>query len=405
MPGDRNIACAKAGVAERLEVGCSAVEGRNNAQAPGLPEAVRDVPGRTPGSKKGLAEGRRGFGEKAKAPKMSRAMVCAEEPTVLSLEPEECFVETPYVRNVTERALSYLQAGYPVHFSGPAGTGKTTLAMHVARKLDQPTMLIFGDDEFGSSDLIGGQHGYRSRKVVDRFISRVLKTEEDVSTRWVDNRLTQACREGFTLIYDEFNRSRPEANNVLLSILEERLLALPMISGEGDCLEVHPSFRAIFTSNPEEYAGVHKTQDALRDRMVTIDLDHFDEETEIAITEARSGIARQEAERIVGLVRALRDLGNSCCTPTVRACIIIAKVLKIRRAHAGAHDPVFREICLDVLTGETTGSQGRKQNRQEMFAVVEDLIRTRCNQNLTWVRGSKFHGNAGEERERIQQDA
>ena len=26
----------------------------------------------------------------------------------------------------------------------------------------------------------------------------------------------------------------------------------------------------IFTSNPEEYAGVHKTQDALLDRMITI---------------------------------------------------------------------------------------------------------------------------------------
>jgi gas vesicle protein GvpN len=332
-------------------------------------------------------------------------MICAEERTVLSLDPEESFVETPLVRSLTERALSYLEAGYPVHFSGLAGTGKTTLAMHVARKLGQPTMLMFGDDEFGSSDLIGGENGYRSRKVIDRFISRVLKTEEDVSTRWVDNRLTQACREGFTLIYDEFNRSRPEANNVLLSILEERLLTLPMVSGEGDCLEVHPNFRAIFTSNPEEYAGVHKTQDALRDRMVTMNLDHFDEETEVAITEARSGIARQEAERIVQLVRALRDLGNSCYNPTVRACVIIGKVLKIRRAHASAHDPIFREICFDVLGGETSGPQGRKQKRQEMFAIVEDLIRTRCKQNLKCVKESKFHGHAAEERERIQQDA
>jgi len=332
-------------------------------------------------------------------------MNCAEDATVLSLDPEESFVETALVRNLTERALSYLQAGYPVHFSGLAGTGKTTLAMHVARKLGQPTMLLFGDDELGSSDLIGGEHGYRSRKVVDRFISRVLKTEEDVSKLWVDNRLTQACREGFTLIYDEFNRSRPEANNVLLSILEERLLALPRVSGEGDCLEVHPNFRAIFTSNPEEYAGVHKTQDALRDRMVTIELDHFDEETEEAITHARSGIARQEALRIVRLVRGLRDLGSGSYNPTVRACVMIARVLKIRRAHATAHDPVFREICLDVLTGETNGPQGRKQKKEEMLAVVEELIRTRCNLSLNCVKGSKINGHAGEERERIQQDA
>ena len=312
-------------------------------------------------------------------------MIYTQEPTVLSLEPEEGFVETTSVRNITERALAYLKAGYPVHFSGPAGTGKTTLAMHVARKLAQPTMLIFGDDEFGSSDLIGGEHGYRARKVIDRFISRVLKTEEDVSTRWVDNRLTQACREGFTLIYDEFNRSRPEANNALLSILEERLLALPVASGEDDYLEVHQNFRAIFTSNPEEYAGVHKTQDALRDRMVTIDLDHFDEETEIAITETRSGSTRPEAERIVRLVRALRELGAGRYTPTVRACIIIGKVLKIRKAQAVAQDPIFREICLDVLTSETNGLHERKTKKNEMHAVVENLIRKHCDVTLTMV--------------------
>lgn len=332
-------------------------------------------------------------------------MSVSEAATVLSPDPEECFVETPLVCNLTERALSYLHAGYPVHFSGLAGTGKTTLAMHVARKLGQPAMLLFGDDEFGSSDLIGGERGYRSRKVVDRFISRVLKTEEDVSTRWVDNRLTQACREGLTLIYDEFNRSRPEANNVLLSILEERLLSLPVVSGEGDCLEVHPNFRAIFTSNPEEYAGVHKTQDALRDRMVTIELDHFDEETEVAITHARSGIARQEAERIVKLVRALRELGNGSLNPTVRACVMIARVLKIRRAHATARDTIFREICLDVLGGDNAGSHGRKQKKEELSGVIENLIQSRCNHSLNCAIGSNFHGNAGEEHKRAQQQA
>ncbi len=65
------------------------------------------------------------------------------------------------------------------------------------------------------------------------------------------------------------NRSRPEANNVLLAILEERLLEMPSGRVNEGYTCVHPNFRAIFTSNPEEYAGVHKTQDALLDRMIT----------------------------------------------------------------------------------------------------------------------------------------
>jgi len=57
--------------------------------------------------------------------------------------------------------------------------------------------MIHGDEEFSTSDLVGGEHGYRFRKVVDRFVSRVLKVEEDMVKRWVDNRLTVACRYGF----------------------------------------------------------------------------------------------------------------------------------------------------------------------------------------------------------------
>ena len=73
-----------------------------------------------------------------------------------------------------------------------------------------------------------------------------------MTQQWVDNRLTTACQFGLTLIYDEFTRSRPEANNVLLSILEERILVLPNARGRESYLKVHPDFRAIFTSNPDQ---------------------------------------------------------------------------------------------------------------------------------------------------------
>ncbi|MEI6786722.1 MAG: gas vesicle protein GvpN, partial [Verrucomicrobiota bacterium] len=53
----------------------------------------------------------------------------------LSTEPSLGFVTTPLVEQITRRALTYLQAGYPVHFAGVAGTGKTTLAFHVAAQL------------------------------------------------------------------------------------------------------------------------------------------------------------------------------------------------------------------------------------------------------------------------------
>ena len=269
-------------------------------------------------------------------------------------EQSEEFVLTPYVQELTERALAYLEVGYPVHLAGPPGTGKTTLAFHMAAQLGRPVTLIHGDDEFGSSDLIGQDTGYRKSKLIDNFIHSVLKTEEEVKTLWVDNRLTTACQNGHTLIYDEFTRSRPEANNALLSILEEKILNLPKLrrSGEG-YLDVHPDFRAIFTSNPEEYAGVHKTQDALMDRLITINLGHFDRETEIRITTAMSGIQMPDAETIVDVVRELRGIGVDNHRPTIRACIVIASILAHRGAHARINDSVFQLVCKDVLNMDT----------------------------------------------------
>lgn len=266
-------------------------------------------------------------------------------------EPSDEFIITPYVQDVTERALAYLEIGYPIHFAGPAGTGKTTLAFHLAAQLGQPVVLIHGDDEFGGSDLIGRDTGYSKKRLVDNFIHSVLKTEEEMKMLWVDNRLTTACEKGFTLIYDEFTRSKPEANNVLLSILAEKILNLPKVRVSGEAyVDVHPDFRAIFTSNPEEYAGTHKTQDALMDRLITLHLGHYDRQTEIEVTIRKSGIQRLDAGRIVDVVRELRGIGASNHRPTIRACITIARILVHKKARADWNDPVFQWVCHDVLS-------------------------------------------------------
>jgi gas vesicle protein GvpN len=197
--------------------------------------------------------------------------------------------------------------------------------------------------------------------------------EEDMVRRWVDNRLTVACKYGFTLIYDEFTRSRPEANNILLSILQEKMMDLPAGRGsEEPYLKVDPDFTAIFTSNPEEYAGVHRSQDALRDRMITMDLDHFDYETEVAITQAKSKLSKPDTESIVNIVRGLRESGKCEFAPTIRGCIMIAKTLKVQNL-TPSHSDGFLKICQDILASETS-RVGSKTNQARVKEVVKGLV-------------------------------
>ena len=316
------------------------------------------------------------------------------QPAVMNLRPSDKFVETPNVGALTERALAYIGAGYPVHFRGPAGAGKTTLALHVASQLGRPVMLIAGDDEFGTSDLTGGQFGYSYRRTVDNFIHTVRKTEEDMVQRWVDHRLSTACREGYTLVYDEFTRSKPEANNVLLSVLEERILILPNSTNSGGYIKVHPDFTALFTSNPEEYAGVHASQDALLDRMVTIDIDFYDLDTEVAVTATRSGLSLDDAARIVGVVRDFRASGAYQQLPTLRACVILGRVLAHQNQRPSADNPFFMQVCLDVLGGKVAYVAPSDERYAKTRKLLMDLVRHHCSETQT---GGHFSGLAFEE--------
>jgi len=305
-------------------------------------------------------------------------MPVEELSTVLEPRALSNFVETKQIKDITERALAYISAGFPVHFRGVSGTGKTTLAMHVASRIERPLVMIHGDEEFSSSDLIGGEYGYHMKKVIDNFIHSVLKTEEDMQKRWVDNRLTVACKYGFTLIYDEFTRSRPEANNTLLSVLQENMLDLPAArEGSESYLRVDPNFTAIFTSNPEEYAGVYRSQDALRDRMITMDLDHFDKETEIAICKTKTGLSPADSEKLINVIRGLRESAVCEYAPTIRGPIMIGKTLQVRKGVVSKDNSIFRETALEVLSSETSRI-GSKTQQEKVKQVINKLIDKHC---------------------------
>ena len=263
------------------------------------------------------------------------------------------FISTPEVMEMESRLSLWLQAGYPVHLIGPTGCGKTSLAVHVAKVLGRPVVWINGDEAITTSDLIGGYSQMQSESVRDNYIHNVFKTKDTMKIEWVDNPLSLACKYGYTLIYNEFSRTKPASNNVLLSVFEEGILELPTKFGEDRYIKVHPEFKAILTSNSIEYAGIHRPQDALLDRMVGIYTDYYGYETEVKIVKEHTEISQDKAERIVQLVRSIREKLPDTQKPGTRACIMIAKGLQTLR---GRDDLAidFKQLCIDVIASKTS---------------------------------------------------
>ena len=291
--------------------------------------------------------------------------------TVLNVSPDR-FVSTPSVERVTQRASRYLESGYSVHLRGPAGVGKTTLALHLAHLRKQPIFLMIGDDEFKTSDLIGNKSGYTRKKLVDNYIHTVLKVEDELKHNWIDSRLTLACKEGFTLIYDEFNRSRPEVNNVLLSVLEEKMLVLPPSQNQSEYIQVHPQFRVILTSNSEEWTGVHATQDALLDRVVTIGMEQPDISTEQNIVIQKTGINPLKAEVIIKLVRSVRERVETEDLGSLRSALMISKVCHDHDIPLGGKDSNFSDLCADILISRA--NLPRQEALKQLDEVLEELF-------------------------------
>ena len=300
----------------------------------------------------------------------------AQSINTISPKKSSSFVENEDVRQIIDRALVYLKAGYPVHLSGLTGTGKTTLAFRLASLIERPTVMMHGDESTQSQQLTGDENGFHSKRVFDNFISSVKKYEESHSKRWADSRLTKACKEGYTLIYDEYNRSKPETNNLFLSILEEKILELPFGSSKQGVIKVHPEFRCIFTSNPEEYAGTHATQEALLDRIITINIEGYSIETEVMIIHYKGGIDMKNAARLAWMIKEFRDkLESEDSVPTLRSGIMIAKASREAGIDMNRSNELFRQICKDILGNTRLNKKNiTKDKLQDRYDLIDHLI-------------------------------
>ena len=283
---------------------------------------------------------------------------------------EENYVVTNHIRSITNRAVLYLNNGFPVHLRGSAGVGKTSLAFHIARKLEKPILFISGSEQINDDNLIGGYSGLKKYFVEDNFITSVYKKEEFIRKDWRDGRILTACREGSTVIYDEFTRTPAEVNNVLLSILEEKIVDIPY-GNFSDYIRVHPDFRIIFTSNPEEYSGVYRSPNALLDRMITIEMDAMDQETEKSIVMLKSGMMPEDAAKIIQLTELIKHRFNGYVS--VRSSIMLARAVNASNIRM-SNNPVFKQICKDIYNSVVMPLGMEAETKRRLNSAIDEAV-------------------------------
>lgn len=264
---------------------------------------------------------------------------------------DQAFYENEEIASVRLRATEYLQAGVPVHLTGPPGLGKTALSFRIASALGRPISFLTGNAWLSSSDFVGDEVGTTASTVVDNYIQSVRRTERETRSNWGSSILAHAMKRGHTLIYDEFTRSTPEANSMLLSVLEEGLLVVSDPSCADSHIRANANFRMILISNPHDYAAVNSAPDALMDRVVTIELNNLCADTIAGIVTCRAGVPLKVARQIVNLICRAQRQERYRHYSILRSSIICGRIALFRISENRLDDHGIEEIVSDVLRG------------------------------------------------------
>ncbi|MFT7364806.1 MAG: nitric oxide reductase NorQ protein [Algoriphagus sp.] len=102
-------------------------------------------------------------------------------------------------------------------------------------------------------------------------------------------------------------------------------------------------------------------------------MDHFDYETELQIVMAKSQLFQEDSEKIVKIVRGLRESGKTEFDPTIRGSIMIAKTMATLETTPTESKELFTTICQDILSSETSRI-GSKTNQDRVRVIVKNLI-------------------------------
>lgn len=236
-----------------------------------------------------------GAGATAPDPTIPKVKV---SPTVVTAGPtiDPDYFHFPPETPVVEAAIARHRN---VYLAGPAGCGKTELAMRLCNRMTRQFYRVNFDGEFSKSDFVGDHSLQKDPAGGASFMT------------FIDGVLPTAMKEGAVLILDEFDAAPPEILFVLQSVLEGKPL---MNTRKPEKVIAKTGFCVISTANTvgkgdlsSMYAGTRLMNMATLDRFsYVLRIGYPPEAVERDILIKRTGMPAAEAQKLTQFMNAAR---------------------------------------------------------------------------------------------------
>jgi cobaltochelatase CobS len=184
----------------------------------------------------------------------------------------------------------------PLYLWGPMGTGKTSVLLQFAARMNIPVQLVSCHDRLETPDLVG------------RYI-----LNDDGGMDFIDGPLVTAMRHGHLLILDEIDYLNPATAAGMNGLREGLPLTIPET---GEVVRPVAGFKLAVTGNTcgngdelNVYPGVNRLNQAFLDGFVGLEVGYPDESVEIEILKSVMGdIDESVLKAMVSVASSIRKL-------------------------------------------------------------------------------------------------